>query len=61
MWKALLSLYMADKDLPLPSIEEVLICSETTTTEEVTFANKFIMDIKFALCVGDTSLVQSCE
>ena len=35
VWKALLALYMPDKNLCLPSIEEVLICSETTSIEEV--------------------------
>ena len=31
-----LALYMHDKDQPLPSQEEVLICTPETTTEEVT-------------------------
>ena len=31
-----LALYMHDKDRPLPSQEEVLICTPETTTEEVT-------------------------
>ena len=34
--KTVLSLYMENKDLSLPTYEEVLICSETTTDEEVT-------------------------
>ena len=28
---------MADKDLPLPTFEEVMICSENTSLEEVSF------------------------
>lgn len=32
-----LALYMHDKDQPLPSQEEVLICTPETTTEEVTW------------------------
>ena len=31
-----LALYMHDKDRPLPSQEEVLICTSETTNEEVT-------------------------
>ena len=31
-----LALYMHEKDRPLPSQEEVLICTPETTTEEVT-------------------------
>ena len=31
-----LALYMHDEDQPLPSQEEVLICTPETTTEEVT-------------------------
>ena len=30
-----LSLYMKDVDLPMPTLEEMLICYENTTTEEV--------------------------
>ena len=33
--RAALSLYMADGDLPLPTPEEMLICNENTTSEEV--------------------------
>ena len=32
-----LSLYMKDPTLPLPSSAEVCICTSTTTAEEVTF------------------------
>lgn len=35
MWKTLLFLYMTDTKQPLPTYEEVLICTETTTIEEV--------------------------
>ena len=34
-WKALLFLYMADPKKPLPTHEEVLICTKDTTVEEV--------------------------
>ena len=34
--KSVLQLYMKDIDLPLPSLEEVLLCSSSTTSEEVT-------------------------
>ena len=30
-----LSLYMEDEDLPLPTLEEVLVCYPNTTAEEV--------------------------
>ena len=37
LFKTVLSLYMKDSALPLPSSAEVCICSSTTTAEEVTF------------------------
>ena len=30
-----MSLYMEDESLPLPTLEEVLICNSNTTSEEV--------------------------
>ena len=33
--KTVLSLYMENKDLPLPTYEEVLLCNKSTTSEEV--------------------------
>ena len=36
MLKTVLSLYMKDPNLPLPSSAEVCICTSTTTAEEVT-------------------------
>ena len=33
--RTVLALYMDDEDLPLPTLEEVLICDSTTTAEEV--------------------------
>ena len=33
--RAALSLYMEDGNLPLPTPEEMLICNENTTSEEV--------------------------
>ena len=41
--KTVLSLYMESKDLPMPTYEEVLICSETATDEEVTLLWKRAM------------------
>ncbi len=35
VWKAVLHLYMIDDTLPLPTIEEIIVCTETTTIEEV--------------------------
>ena len=35
IWKSLLFLYMADPEQPLPTYEEVIICTEETTAEEV--------------------------
>ena len=34
--RTILSLYMKDSTLPLPSSAEVCICTSTTTAEEVT-------------------------
>ena len=33
--RTVLSLYMPNKDLPLPTLEEVLFCDSKTTSEEV--------------------------
>jgi hypothetical protein len=33
--RTVLALYMDDENLPLPTLEEVLICDFTTTAEEV--------------------------
>ena len=33
--RTVLALYMDDESLPLPTLEEVLICDSTTTAEEV--------------------------
>ena len=33
--RTVLALYMDDENLPLPTLEEVLICDCTTTAEEV--------------------------
>ena len=35
MLKATLSVYMEDQGLPLPTCEEVLVCNESTSEEEV--------------------------
>ena len=35
VWKAILFLYMADPTQPLPTYEEVVICTEETAVEEV--------------------------
>ncbi|XP_019863183.1 PREDICTED: E3 ubiquitin-protein ligase RNF213-like, partial [Amphimedon queenslandica] len=43
VFKTVLSLYMESKDLPMPTYEEVLICNENTTEEEVTLLWKRAM------------------
>lgn len=35
-----LSLYVEDKSLPLPTLEEILICNPSTTSEEVRLINE---------------------
>ena len=35
MWKAVLFLYMASPHLPMPTYEEIVVCTEDTTVEEV--------------------------
>ena len=35
MWRTILSLYMESPDQCLPFSEEVLVCSQSTTTEEI--------------------------
>ena len=34
-----LTLYMEDEALPLPTLEEVLLCDSTTTVEQVSLLN----------------------
>ena len=41
--RAALSLYMEDSSLPLPTPEEMLICNQNTTSEEVTYSNYFLL------------------
>ena len=41
--RAALSLYMEDSSLPLPTPEEMLICNQNTTSEEVTDINYFLL------------------
>ena len=33
--RTVLTVYMENEDLPLPTLEEVLVCNQDTTTEEV--------------------------
>ena len=33
--KTVISIYMSDECLPLPTMEEVLLCTDATTAEEV--------------------------
>ena len=33
--RTVLALYMEDENLPLPTLDEVLICNSTTTAEQV--------------------------
>lgn len=35
VWKAVLSIYMSDVEQPLPTYEEVVVCTNETTVEEV--------------------------
>ena len=42
VWKTVLHLYMADDTLPLPTNEEIVVCTETTTVEEVSDSVKVI-------------------
>ena len=38
--RTVLALFMEDEVLPLPTLEEVLICNSTTTAEEVSSISK---------------------
>jgi hypothetical protein len=40
--ETVISLYTLDWNLPLPTMDEVLLCTETTTAEEVCWTAKFI-------------------
>lgn len=60
MLKTVLSLYMDNENphLPLPSFEEVLICNEQTTEEEVS-AFYLLYHYFMVLLVGYPSLEES--
>ena len=48
MWKTLIFLYMADQKQPLPTREEVLICTSDTSLEEVDSSDLILpIQIKF--------------
>lgn len=50
VWKAILSVYIQDDSLPLPTFEEVLICTENTTLEEVCADNVKIDAVQVNCC-----------
>ena len=64
--RTVLTLYVENEDLPLPTLEEVLICNQDTTAEEV---NKLIMDTIYKMryfcekhclyCVGQSFVAKS--
>ena len=65
--RAALSLYMEDSDLPMPTPEEMLICNQHTTTEEVPYFTPYLLvsmgssvyynDLNF---IGESSVAESC-
>ena len=58
--KTALSLYMEDKTLPLPTFEEILICTPSTTSEEV---RPIALDSEFHLWntyIGGLAVASSC-
>ncbi len=64
--KTVLSLYMKDSSLPMPTHEEVLICTEHTTLEEVTLLwKKAVGDPKkfkiFCLVHAEKLSYQVCD
>ena len=50
--RTVLALYMDDEDLPLPTLEEVLICNSTTTAEEVFYDVDDTIDADFYAHLG---------
>ena len=64
--KTTLALYMEDASLPMPTHEEVLVCSELTTEEEVTlFWNRALCDPDyfriFCLVYAERLSYQICD
>ena len=60
-----LALYMCGEDvtLPLPTCEEVLICNQTTTTEEVSYLiliPRLPSTVIVYLCVHDKKNMYAC-
>ena len=47
--RTVLALYMEDEKLPLPTLEEVLICNSSTTTEEVCSTVEMLYKINITL------------
>ena len=68
MLKIALSLYMGDGDCPLPTLEEMVICNENTTVEEVSVEFSRLLcihcSIAYFMCtlsifLGGTSMAKS--
>ena len=56
--KTVLSLYMEDKAMPLPSLEEVLICTQQTTEEEVLLRVDLQHSVVIYIFIQDYSVVE---
>jgi hypothetical protein len=41
--RTVLTLYVENEDLPLPTLDEVLICNQATTAEEVNILTAYIL------------------
>ena len=55
MLKIALSLYMGEGDSPLPTLEEMVICNENTTVEEVFVA------VTLLLCISCSTAYFMCK
>ena len=59
--KTVLSLYMEDEMLPLPTLSEVLICNSSTTTEEVCYVNGLDSSQRLPNLFTKIGEAKSCE
>ena len=49
--RTVLTLYMENEDLPLPTLDEVLICNQATTAEEVNIIYIHSYDVHIVMFV----------
>jgi hypothetical protein len=49
--RTVLTLYVENEDFPLPTLDEVLICNQATTAEEVNTLTAYIILAMICICL----------